>query len=94
MKQSVGPVKGLAGGKVVLRGGPRDGELVNLPFLAKPGVVASGVHPEDIGTAATPRRVLYEILEDRHRRRQVAEYRGIEAADGAATQLPLLDGED
>jgi death-on-curing protein len=82
LRESLGPVKGLPGGKVVLRGGPRDGELVDLPFLAEPGTIATGVHPDDIGLDQTEqRRVEYEVVDEKQRRRLVAEYRGIEPAE-------------
>ncbi len=91
MQDEYGPVKGLPGGKIVLRGGPRDGELVNLPFVAQRGVVASGVHPDDLEVEpAKQRRVLYEVLEETRRRRKVGEYRGIEEPGSSVQQLPLI----
>lgn len=91
MQDAYGPVKGLPGGKIVLRGGPRNGELVNLPFLAQRGVVASGVHPDDLDMEpAKQRRVLYEVLDETHRRRKVGEYRGIEQPGSSVQQLPLI----
>lgn len=88
LREQLGPVKGVARGRIVLRGGPRDGELVNLPFVAVTGLVAAGVHPDDIGgDPARQRRVLYEITQEFRRKRRVATYIGTESAIGAQQTL-------